>query len=165
VEHSHRPRNLPPYVLPHPDNQSAFVMILNNESQSLAAYEIYEALKQKWYEKADSYEPTLFAVSELAKTTYETTRLKRFLTGTATANRKHYYYPILAFIQRGGERTRKYVMANELPKTRDSIEHWLESIHEHLVLNKPYEEGEEPLYEWFNEEATEKKESEAKASS
>ena len=59
---------------------------------------MYEAIKENWYENADRYEPVLFAVSELAKTTYESTKLKRFLTGLAASSRKHYYYPMLAFI-------------------------------------------------------------------
>ena len=140
-------------------------MILNNETDSLAAYEIYEAVKQKWYENGDRYQPTLFAVSELPKTPYETTRLKRYLTGIAGANRKYYYYPILAFIEAGAGnegdketgRPRKYVMSHSIAKTRQNIERWVESVHEHIVLKKAYLEGEEQLYEWFNEDLDERR--------
>jgi hypothetical protein len=115
-------------------------MLVNNESQSMAAYEVFEAVKQQWYENTDTYEPTIFAVAELDKNTYETTKLKRYLTGIVAANRNKYFYPMLAFIHQGA-RTQKFVMKFSTPKTKENIEKWMESIHQHIILGKPYLEG------------------------
>ena len=90
----------------------------------MAAYEVFEAVKQQWYEDTDNYEPTIFAVSELHKNTYETTKLKRYLTGVAGGNRNRYFYPMLAFIYQGA-RTQKYVMKIGTPKTKENIEKWM----------------------------------------
>ena len=80
-------------------------------------------------------------MAELDKNPYETTKLKRYLTGIVGANRNRYFYPILAFIYQGA-RTQKYVMKLGTPKTKENIEKWMELVHKHIILGKPYPEGE-----------------------
>ncbi len=73
----------------HLDNQSSFVMIINNETLSQRFYGYYESIKQKWYENTDKYQqPILFAAADLSTNTYEAIRLKRYLTGVDTAHKK-----------------------------------------------------------------------------
>lgn len=75
------------------------MLIVNNESLSQEVFGYYEEAKKYWFERVGGHEaPVLFSVSDLSKTTDETTRLKRYLTGMAVANRKQYSYPILAYI-------------------------------------------------------------------
>lgn len=88
----------------------------------------------------------------MARDAYEATKLKRFLTGLAASNRNFYYYPILAFIQHSEGITKKYIMKNSVEKNQENIERWMESVHQHTLLGKPYLDGEESLQQWFNEE-------------
>ena len=77
------------------------MLLVNNETLSQEAIRIYEGVKRSWYENAHSYEPTIFAVSDLSLNTYETLKLHQYLLAESTRLVKNYYYPILAFISQG----------------------------------------------------------------
>lgn len=94
-------------------------MLVNNESHSMQLYSDFEQIKQKWYENTDQYLPVMFVVSDLARSIYETIRLKHFLTGIATAAKRDYPYPILAFVK-GGLRPIKYLMKDS-PITKEAM--------------------------------------------
>ena len=62
---------------------------------------------------------------------------------------------MLSFIYQG-TRTKKFVMKFGTAKTKENIERWMESIHEHIIQGKPYHEDEEGLMEWFSEDLMDK---------
>lgn len=116
---------------------SAFVLLTNNETLSRQAYSCFEDIKRRWYENSHNYEPTIFAVSDLSVKTYETLKLKHYLTGYMHFSLKHYYYPILGFISRGA-REGKYIVDLALEKNKTVIEDFVANVNEHLIKGNDY---------------------------
>lgn len=129
---------------------SAFVLLVNNESLSQEAIRIYEGVKRSWYENAHNYEPTIFAVSDLSLSTYETLKLHQFLLAESARIIKGYYYPILCFISRG-ERPGKYLLNITAEKNQTSIEQFIKDIDELIIKGKELAEGENAISTRVNE--------------
>lgn len=66
--------------------------------------------------------------------------MKHYLTGFAHFSLKQYYYPILAFINRGA-REGKYIVDLTLEKNKTVIEDFVANVNEHLIKGNDYKEG------------------------